>query len=329
MRLSSMLVLSFAAAVGCGSRSPLDAGGSEPFGGGPTPALHEVVLTGIAGAHNAFETWTFDDAVGWTHLDVDPPFVLGEAEPPPAMVAAGGASVVLWMSFPARGTVTSAFDGTTWRAVGGSGPSPRTSPAFASLGDHAVLFGGLDDSRGRFLADTWVFDGASWTLVDVSRSPPARERAAFAELDGKLVLFGGDAGEVFDDTWTFDGAAWHEVRVGSPRPSSRTGAVLAPLDGELVLFGGQLPPNGQLGDTWSFDGRHFRELQQGGGPPAQSSALFAPLGDQVVLFGQRRPFGGVPWDDTWLFHEGGWLDAGSGGPLFSGWQPAMAAIDRD
>ena len=48
-----------------------------------------------------------------------------------------------------------------------------------------------------------------------------------------------------------------------------------------------------------------------------------------MLFGQTQPFAGVPWDDTWLYGSGSWLDAGTGGPLFSSQQPAMATIDRD
>ena len=97
------------------------------------------------------------------------------------------------------------------------------------------MFGGIVDTG--YLDDTWLFDGATWTNAH-GHAPPARERASFAQFDGKLVLFGGDfgdSGQVFDDTWTYDGTEWREARVGTPRPSSRTGAALAPLAGELFL----------------------------------------------------------------------------------------------
>jgi hypothetical protein len=50
----------------------------------------------------------------------------------------------------------------------------------ATLGHEVVLFGGYDD--GRYLNDTWTFDGTRWTRVTAANSPPARESSSMAAL---------------------------------------------------------------------------------------------------------------------------------------------------
>jgi hypothetical protein len=63
-------------------------------------------------------------------------------------------------------------------------------------------------------ADTWEWNGKSWSLSEPVTSPSARYFHAMA-LDSarqEVVLFGGtsDAGAYFADTWTWDGTAWTE-----------------------------------------------------------------------------------------------------------------------
>jgi hypothetical protein len=45
-----------------------------------------------------------------------------------------------------------------------------------NLGDRVVLFGGFGD--GGYIADTWTFDGATWTKLPIT-GPPARDLASF------------------------------------------------------------------------------------------------------------------------------------------------------
>src|SRR5437667_12150125 len=64
----------------------------------------------------------------------------------------------------------------------------RQGGAMATLGNNVVLFGGLGNDVH---ADTWIWDGSTWTRQTPAVSPPARSHAMMAALGNKLVLFGG------------------------------------------------------------------------------------------------------------------------------------------
>lgn len=94
------------------------------------------------------------------------------------------------------------------------GPSTGSSPSPSSS---ATLF-----------ADTWTFDGKTWSQVNTP-GPPARASAAMAfdAKHGVTVLFGGlSSSGLYDDTWTFDGRAWTEQHPAH-HPGIRQGASMA------------------------------------------------------------------------------------------------------
>jgi hypothetical protein len=116
-----------------------------------------------------------------------------------------------------------------------------------------VLFGGEDNSAN--LADTWTFNGTTWTRLSPATSPPARWYASmdYDPASGDIVLFGGSASSGdLSDTWTFDGTAWTQL---SPAvsPPARVSASMAyyPVTGDIVLFGGE-DNSANLSDTWTF-----------------------------------------------------------------------------
>ncbi|MDB4996083.1 MAG: hypothetical protein JWM74_3515, partial [Myxococcaceae bacterium] len=89
----------------------------------------------------------------------------------------------------------------------------------ATLGDKIVLFGGEQDAN-HILADTWEYDGASWTQKTVP-GPGKRYHHGMTTLGSKLVLFGGDPGAgtstpFLADTWEWDGATWTPLNVKGP-----------------------------------------------------------------------------------------------------------------
>jgi Galactose oxidase, central domain len=102
------------------------------------------------------------------------------------------------------------WDGVTLQLLSSAGPR-LTGYAAAPLGTGtgALLFGGSDGTS--ILADTWRWDGASWTRLSPATSPPARVSAAMAfdGARGRMVLYGGEtASATLGDTWEFDGATW-------------------------------------------------------------------------------------------------------------------------
>jgi hypothetical protein len=109
-------------------------------------------------------------------------------------------------------------------------PSARYNAAMATLGTKIVLFGGSTGFQQDFqgvLAETWEWDGSTWTQRNVA-GPSARSGAAIATFGNKVVLFGGGRGNGdtgLADTWEWDGNAWTQrVVVG---PSARQGAVMS------------------------------------------------------------------------------------------------------
>ena len=172
-----------------------------------------------------------------------------------------------------------------------------------------VLFGGNDGSGP--VADTWTWDGSSWTEQSPSTSPPARSDASMAydPGTGQLVLFGGNDGSgPVADTWTWDGSSWTE-QSPSTSPPARSDASMAydPGTGQLVLFGGN-DGSGPVADTWTWDGSSWTEQSPSTSPPARSDASMAydPGTGQLVLFGGND--GSGPVADTWTWDGSSWTE---------------------
>ena len=91
-----------------------------------------------------------------------------------------------------------------------------------------VVFGGLGNNRT--LADTWTWDGTTWTKQAPAASPPARRLApmAYDTATGTGVLFGGlsSRGRLLRDTWTWDGTTWTK-QAPTANPPRQTGVAMA------------------------------------------------------------------------------------------------------
>lgn len=190
------------------------------------PSRDEVLCVGgIVQADNQLvgETWRLAGAA-WSlrHPDVTP----NSSNTLPQAVAYDrqrGRSVLTTLVSGVAELRTFEFDGSVWRqAAPASAPRSRHAQAMAydELRQRAVLFGGNGGSQPRVLADTWLWDGTTWTQAFPAQSPSARESAhmAFDSARGRVVLFGGvDAGfSALSDTWEWDGSNWTQVAAVGP-----------------------------------------------------------------------------------------------------------------
>ncbi len=211
------------------------------------------------------DTWTWD---GTTWTEQSP------ATSPPARTQAAmdydstSGQVLLFGGQDVDGNAL----GDTWTWDGSTDTwteqSPTTSPLArydASLADDpsmspdtSILFGGID-TNGDIDNDTWTWDGAddTWIELTPASSPPSRALAALAYSPDaqQLLLTGGedDSGNPLSDTWMWNGTTWTE-QAPAASPPARFAASLA-FDGsadQLVLFGGT-DGTAPLGDTWTFD----------------------------------------------------------------------------
>lgn len=161
--------------------------------------------------------------------------------------------------------------GSQWVKIVDEGPL-YLFPAFAfdSHRQVAVLFGGANIVD---FADTWEWDGNSWTQRFPPVSPPPRieHTMAFDSDRNVMVMAGGTSLSVyvFDDTWEYDGITWRQVAVRTPYPG-----VAAPLMAYdrvrkvMILHGGYLP---NLPDSSPFTYELHRSSVTSG--PDDSSAV--------------------------------------------------------
>ncbi len=205
------------------------------------------------------------------------------------------------------------WNGVSWTPAANSGPFPRAGAVMAPLGGKLYLFGGYSDGD-EDLSDTWMWDGVTWTELQIT-GPSARDSAVMAPFGDGLVLFGGGSLDQeesqLSDTWAFDGTAWAPVSTPNS-PSARAGAVMAPFQGQsenqLVLFGGYWYGYEDLEDTWAWNGSTWEQLGVVG-PSARDSAVMAPLGGKLVLFGGAQlESDASELADTWLFDGAAWAE---------------------
>jgi hypothetical protein len=199
-------------------------------------------------------------------------------------------------------------------------PSARQGPgmAYDPTTDTVVLFGG-GDTNGNALADTWTWNGVTWTQQFPPVSPPAREwdiqGMAYDAAAGKVLLFGGlnDEGGVLGDTWEWDGIAqtWtQQFPVSSP--SARRGTLASDgARGEIVLFGGDNGAgdccNVYFDDTWTWNGITWTQQFPASAPSARtdhSMAYDANIGAVVLFGGFSVPGQGL--NDTWTWNGSTW-----------------------
>lgn len=173
-----------------------------------------------AGGQQLGDTWTFD-GVNWTQVS--------------STTSPSARSSVAMTFDDARGNVllfgggdgtqvladTWTFDGAQWTQLAPSlSPSARQEARLVHdlRCGHAVLHGGSDLSLSVAFADSWMFDGVTWSPV-VGATPPGRHGAALANdaARGQVTLWGG-TGAVgqLADTWQ------------RPSPCSRTMSVPQP-----------------------------------------------------------------------------------------------------
>jgi len=203
-------------------------------------------------------------------------------------------------------------------------PTARSGAALAYDGarQRVVLFGGKGASVS--FADTWEWDGVSWTRIPTAHTPAARYAAAMA-YDAKrhrIVLFGGTTSNAASDTWEYDGVDWTQKSpVGQPGGRSDAAMTYDANGGRVLMYGGTANGSTGLADTWGYDGTTWSQLTTGT-PAARYGArmTFDSVHNYVVLFG-----GNTGDTHTYTFDGAAWTDRGStGGPATGSDVTAMA-----
>ena len=330
---------------------PARSGASMAYDG----VTKDVVLFGGGGASNLLnDTWTWNGNTWTQQQGPAPPARLGGSLSGDTaqhdVILFGGLTcptpcTYFYQTYDLNDTWS--WNGTSW-VQQLPALSPPTRAAAALVDDPArqgvVLFGGANDRDGdpytfESRADTWSWDGITWTEDKPSVSPPGRVlgNLAYDAANGALLLFGGQSqdGQIYggiwgifdnqpDDFWSWNGATWTSRVSPLPHPREAAGWVYDADRGVFVLFGGNrfdevsnslcgcgFPIS--LNDTWTWD-RHAwtrHDLSTAPPPRSVSSIAFDPAAHSVVLFGGDAQYGGVSLEgdflnDTWTWNGSSW-----------------------
>jgi hypothetical protein len=166
----------------------------------------------------------------------------------------------------------------TWIDLGNGGPSARRghAAAYDSVRGRTTFFGGV--SFQVSFADTWEWDGYTWSQAAPATSPQPRAHHSmvFDAARGRIIMFGGqdENGFRYGDTWEWDGQSWTQ-RTGGPMARSRHAMAYDSGRSVVVLFGGSASNQVDLADTWEWNGQTWIPRLTTAFPPAMSGHKMA------------------------------------------------------
>ncbi len=283
-----------------------------------------ILVGGQPGPDIPTETWAWDGST-WIELDPATP-APAVFNPSVASYPGKGKAVLLFGGTAPNGEVldsTWSWDGVTWNQL-----TPPTSPqprwggpmAYDPENDEMVLFGGIGGTEVPVsYADTWTWDGTTWTKESPSNAPPLGFGLpmAYSPATGSVVKLAAASLTGETETWGWDGSDWTRVSTFGNPPAPRVGYTLAldEANEKLVLFGGFEMEGSVLADTWTFG------VQTDQAPTAMIST---PFEGQPLEVGERVPVSfacsaaplGPPVDtclDSDSNASGGMLDTSSPG----------------
>ena len=256
-----------------------------------------------------------------------------------ALVALAAVAAATW-----SGALRPAVTGLT--VSSSTSPSPESTPppigkpveragavmAYDPENHGVIMFGGAtfaqtaDGSNSITLGDTWLWNGKSWTQLNVTGpSPRSAAVAAYDSVRHVIVLFGGSGpggtgpALLFDDTWTWDGTSWKQ-QFPVHKPNARFVAAMA-FDGRhgvAVMYGG-LGQTETYDATWTWDGNDWTLKDPPATPGGRHfySIAYDEAVGVTVLFGGSLP--GQRLNDTWTWDGTTWTKMQAPPPVASGW----------
>jgi len=251
------------------------------------PATGETVFTAVD------KSWRWD-GIQWNINPVAPTQRCTAA----AASAPNGSEVVLFggnVTSSAFLTDTWTWNGRTWTQIPNGAPVVRNAHAMAldERAGRTVLFGGRgapgtsgSGSAGAVYADTWEWDGATWTLRATVDAPARHGHSlAFDRTTQTLVMFGGqDKDGLLATTFELDGATWRALATAHAPLATAPVVMATGSRGRPILLDAAR-------QTWELHRQNtvvdWIRLPTIGAPPALGSPTLAydPLRDQLLLVG--------------------------------------------
>lgn len=177
------------------------------------------------------------------------------------------------------------WDAAKWHRVAKDSlmPTHRMGSAYDESRGQVVMYGGcVGHNCVSRSADTWLWDGVTWTRRSVP-GPGLRAGHAMAYDPARqvVVLFGGS--HLPSDTWEWDGQTWTEASVVGPPPREAAAMVYDPRRSAVLLTGGYSGST-VWSDLWEWDGVEWREIGVTPRRVAEHAMIFDSQCNVVRLF---------------------------------------------
>jgi len=226
--------------------------------------------------------------------------------------------------------------------MGGQGGTAQSGGPYDHAGQNGIA--GLMGASGNasVVKVIWQADVATllWAQAqDMGPAPRNGHGLAFDPERGKLVLFGGMAGDKpMNDTWEWNGHLWTQLADTGPSPRAYHGMAYDPSGRRVLVFGGadseavgDNNARNYLSDTWGWDGETWIQLADTGPSARQAPAMATdPVRKRVVLFGGGQisaQAANQASADTWEWDGLSWTELADTGPI--GRLDAKATYDRE
>jgi hypothetical protein len=194
-------------------------------------------------------------------------------------------------------------------------PTPRQglTAAFDALRHTTVMHGGMTID-GVVLAETWGWNGASWTELCPSGSctsslgPRYGSSSVFDVERGAVLLLGGltssSNSDCGDGPYLWDGSAWSTFDGGGPEPRYAPGLAYDTERDVVVVFGGacyEIPFGDtlELGASWSDPCTEQACLDSVPAPRSSMAMAYDAARRETVVFGGTLAEGQSDETFTW------------------------------
>ena len=136
---------------------------------------------------------------------------------------------------------------------------------FRSIISLVCLFVILKTAHAQYatIYPTNWYVGMKWIKVDDKGPTGARFSSGYTydSKRGLLIVFGGDAGDMYGDTWSWDGKAWKKLSDTGPKARSMGYLAYDKNRDRVILFGGRFNWPNDANDTWEWDGTKWNEVK--------------------------------------------------------------------
>ncbi|CAG0981063.1 hypothetical protein PHYC_01768 [Phycisphaerales bacterium] len=265
------------------------------------PVTQRVILFGgHPGGASAGDTWAWD-GVSWTQLAVPGPAPRYATSL--ALDAARNQLVLYGGADSTNFADTWEFDGLAWTDRSAGDPGYRVASTMCWDGTRVILFAGsvsaTPNGPTSINAQTWGWDGSTWSLLDTGSGPNggAYASSAFDSARARVVLYGGLGNG--PDTWEWDGAAWSLANSSGPTGLD-SGLMAYDSARQRIVYHSYRTSNG-VAETWEYDGLAWTLANAGGGaPPAHVEAAMCYDAARQVTTLWHDVYGTWNWDGvTW------------------------------